>query len=115
MKKFIILSLVSVSMLFSGCTAIAIGGAAATGYAVGKDERSAKRVADDAGITAAVKTKFLADKYVKGLSIDVDTYAGEVTLTGTANSNFSIERAEGIARATRGVIDVRNNLTVVEK
>ena len=101
-------------MLFSGCAAIVIGGAAATGYAVGKDDRSAKRIADDAGITAAVKTKFLADKYVKGLSIDVDTYVGEVTLTGTANSNFSIERAENIARATRGVIDVRNNLTVVE-
>lgn len=114
MKKFIVLSLVSVSMLFSGCAAIVIGGAAATGYAVGKDDRSAKRIADDAGITAAVKTKFLADKYVKGLSIDVDTYVGEVTLTGTANSNFSIERAENIARATRGVIDVRNNLTVVE-
>ena len=113
MKKILILSLMTASLCFSGCTALVVGGAAATGYAVGKDERSAKQVADDAGITAGLKTKYLADKYVKGLSIDIDTYNGVVTLNGTSNSNFSRERAEEIARNTRGVVSVKNNLTTV--
>jgi len=113
MKKTVIVLFLAVSLCVTGCTALVVGGVAATGYAVGKDERSAKRVADDASITAAIKTKFLADKYVKGLSIDVDTYDAVVTLNGKANSNFSRERAEEIARSTRGVAEVRNNLVAV--
>jgi len=113
MKKTIIVTIFALSLCMTGCTALMVGGAAATGYAVGKDERSAKRVADDAGITAAIKTKFLADKYVKGLSIDIDTYNAIVTLNGKASSNFSRERAEEIARRTRGVADVKNNLVAV--
>jgi len=114
MKKNIAFVLLSFSFLLSGCAALVIGGAAAGGYAVAKDERSAKQIADDASITASIKTKLLADKYVKGFAIDVDTYNRVVTLNGELTSNFSREHAAAIASKTRGVIQVRNNLVLVK-
>ncbi len=113
MNKKIVSALLSVCLLSSGCAALVIGGAAAGGYAVAKDERSAKQIADDASITAAIKSKLLADKYVKGFAIDVDTYNRVVTLHGELTSNFSKERAGELATKTRGVIQVKNNLKVV--
>ena len=114
MKKSVIIVILSLALMSSGCAALVIGGAAAGGYAVAKDERSAKQIADDASITGAIKTKLLADKYVKGFSIDVDTYNRVVTLTGDLTSNFSKERASELAAKTRGVVQVKNNLTVVK-
>lgn len=114
MKKSVIIVILSLALMSSGCAALVIGGAAAGGYAVAKDERSAKQIADDASITGAIKTRLLADKYVKGFSIDVDTYIRVVTLTGELTSNFSKERAGELAAKTRGVVQVKNNLTVVK-
>ena len=114
MKKTLLITLFSINLLLSGCAALVIGGAAAGGYAVAKDERSAKQIADDASITGAIKSKLLADKYVKGFSIDVDTYNRVVTLNGNLTSNFSKERAGELAAKTRGVVQVKNNLTVAK-
>jgi hyperosmotically inducible protein len=68
--------------------------------------------AKDAAITAAVKSKFLADTAVSGLKIDVDTSNGIVTLTGMVGSAQESERAETMARKTDGVGSVVNNLRV---
>lgn len=94
----------------SGCAALLIGGAAAGGYAVGKDERSAKQILDDGTITASIKTRYAADKYVKALAIDIDTYDGVVTLNGKVGSYIEQERAEDIARDIVGVKSVVNRL-----
>jgi len=69
-------------------------------------------VVTDAEITAAVKTKLLADKTVGGLKIDVDTSNGVVTLSGPVHSG--VERAEAlkIARNTKGVKSVKNKLVL---
>lgn len=66
----------------------------------------------DAALTAAVKTKLLADRSVSGLKIDVDTRNGVVTLTGTVNNATEKSEAVRIARATDGVKTVRDNLKV---
>ena len=68
--------------------------------------------AGDAGVTAAVKAKLLADDQVGGLRIDVDTDAGVVTLTGTVRSADERTRALDIARQVEGVRDVSDRLTV---
>lgn len=68
--------------------------------------------ATDPGITAAIKTKLLADTSVSGLKIDVDTNAGVVTLTGRVNSAAEKETALRIARDTDGVRSVTDMLTV---
>lgn len=66
----------------------------------------------DASITAAVKTRLLADTDVAGLKIDVDTENSVVTLTGTVNTAAQKTEAGNIARDTTGVNRVVNNLRV---
>jgi len=66
----------------------------------------------DAGITAAVKTRLLADPDVAGLKIDVDTADKVVTLTGTVATAAQKTEAGNIARDTTGVSRVVNNLKV---
>jgi len=93
MQKILSLILLSTLITLSGCAAALVGGAAAGGYLVGKDERSARTVAGDASISTAIKSKLLANRYINGFKIDVDTYDSVVTMTGTLNSNFSKEQA----------------------
>ena len=101
MKKNITFFLLFCSLFLLGCSTFVVG------------ERSASQIASDASITGAVKSKLVADKYVKGFSINVDTYNSIVTLSGKLTSNFSKERAGELATKTRGVREVKNNLTVV--
>jgi hyperosmotically inducible periplasmic protein len=70
--------------------------------------------ANDATITASIKTKLLADDDVSGLKIDVDTTGGVVTLTG--NVKTAAEKAEAIriARETDGVKSVEDRLKIGE-
>lgn len=102
--------LLIMSPALSGCAALLIGGAAAGGYAVGKDERPVKQIVDDGTITASIKTRFGVDKYVKALAIDIDTYDGVVTLNGMVDSYVEQQRAEDIARDIVGVKSVINKL-----
>lgn len=67
---------------------------------------------NDPGITTAVKAKFAADDVVKAYKIDVDTRDRVVTLTGAVDSSQAKQRAVEIARATDGVNNVVDNLTV---
>lgn len=96
----------------SGCTAAVIGGAAVGGYYVGKDQRSAGQIADDAAVTAAVKTRLIASPDVRALDVNVDTYEAIVILKGAVASREQRGAAERLARSTRGVKGVRNELTV---
>ena len=72
----------------------------------------AGEVLEDGVITTKVKTALLADPDVKGLSIDVDTKNGVVTLKGTADKASAMDRAAQIARDTSGVKSVDNQLVV---
>jgi hyperosmotically inducible periplasmic protein len=99
----------------AGCVPLAIGGAAAGGYYVGKDERAPAVIASDGRITTAIKSRFIGDKYVDGLKISVETYEGIVTLRGEVNSSLPREQAERIARSVDGVKDVRNEIRIVRK
>lgn len=99
-------------ILASGCTALMVGGAAAGGYAVGKDDRPVTTIIDDGTITAAIKTKLVRSKYIKAADVNVDTREGVVTLNGTVNSYVAREQAETLATETNGVKSVINNLEV---
>lgn len=66
----------------------------------------------DPGITTAVKTKLAVDDTVKAYKIDVDTKDGKVTLTGTVDTAEAKSRAVDLARATKGVTDVDDQLAV---
>lgn len=66
----------------------------------------------DAGITAAVKTKLLADPDVAGLKLDIDTLNGVVTLAGRVRTAAEKAEAIRITRETSGVKDVNDKITV---
>jgi osmotically-inducible protein OsmY len=66
----------------------------------------------DAGITSAVKAKFVADDIVKSNDINVDTKDRVVTLKGDVQSAIARERAIELARTTDGVRDVVDALAV---
>jgi hyperosmotically inducible periplasmic protein len=83
-----------------------------SGCAVMRGQTDAGTYVDDRTITAAVKAKMIEDKTVGGLSINVDTLNGEVSLSGFAKSAAEKQQAENLARSTKGVRLVRNNLVV---
>ncbi len=101
--------------LLSGCTALLVGGAAAGGYQLGKDEREPSVVASDSAITTKIKSKFVADSTVSVFNIGVKTYEGTVTLTGTVGSFVARDQAHKIARTTKGVGIVNNQIVVEDK
>lgn len=74
--------------------------------------RSYGEVIDDATITAAVKSKLVWSRNTSGLSTDVDTKNGKVTLQGTADTIKSKDTASRVAMNTRGVKSVDNRLVV---
>lgn len=85
---------------------------AAGGCAVMRGQETVGSYVDDAAITARVKTKLLEDKTTGGMSINVDTLNGTVALSGFAKSQAEKAQAEQLARTTKGVKEVRNNLIV---
>jgi osmotically-inducible protein OsmY len=85
---------------------------AGTGCSVMRGQETVGSYVDDAAITTAVKAKFVEDKTVDAGAIKVETLNGTVALSGFAKSNAERQQAENIARSTKGVREVRNNLTV---
>jgi hyperosmotically inducible periplasmic protein len=75
-------------------------------------ERSYGEVIDDATITSQVKSKLLWSKNTEGLSTNVTTKRGKVSLVGTADSAATKDLAGRLAMNTRGVVSVDNQLVV---
>ena len=66
----------------------------------------------DAGTTAEIKAKLLADTQVSGLRIDVDTKDSVVTLTGAVSTMAEKNKALELARSVSGVTRVEDRLTI---
>ena len=67
---------------------------------------------DDTAITTKVKAALLADDYVKGLDIKVETRKGEVQLSGYVDSQEQIDKAVAIAKGVENVKNVDNKMMV---
>ncbi len=74
--------------------------------------RSYGEVVDDASITAAIKSKLMWSKHTDGLTTDVDTKQGRVTLLGFADNQGEKNMATRVAMNTRGVVSVDNQLVL---
>jgi hyperosmotically inducible periplasmic protein len=74
--------------------------------------RTAGEVVDDSTITTKVKSKLLADDLLRGIAISVETFEGEVTLTGAVDNASQRQRASDITRAVSGVKKVNNLLKI---
>lgn len=98
--------------LLSGCGAATLGGAAFGGYKGATDKRSVGTMFDDSVISSTVKTKMIADEFVKARHIDVDVLNGVVYLIGVVESSSQKRMAGDIARGVDGVKGVENQLLV---
>ncbi len=113
MNKVVLILVLTLTSLLSGCGALVVGGAAAGGYYVGQDERTLGEITDDATITSSINARYVKEKNISALDINVDTRRGVVTLYGSVDSQAAASSAVEIARNTSGVKQVISKLTVV--
>jgi len=88
---------------------------------ISADFDTAKEYTEDAATTSAVKSALALNKQLSSLDIHVDSTnnpgksGNDVTLTGQVPTEDDKRVAEEIARSTKGVANVVNNLEVVPK
>jgi hyperosmotically inducible periplasmic protein len=75
---------------------------------------AAKEVVDDSVITTKIKAEFAKDKEVSAMNIKVDTDKGMVKLSGSAKSKDEADKAASIAKNTKGVVSVKNDIQVTK-
>jgi len=95
----------SLAVLLTALTVLAVGCRSTTGQSVGEK-------VDDKALLASVKTKLVAEKAANLTRVNVDVSDGTVYLTGNVESADQKTRAEQIARDTKGVRSVVNNLQI---
>ena len=98
------LSAASASILVLG---LALGGCSVTG-----GQQSMGSYMSDTTITSDVKGQFANDTGVPGTAISVETLKGEVILSGFVKTQAEKDRAGALARATKGVTSVRDDIVV---
>ncbi|WP_426194810.1 BON domain-containing protein [Massilia sp. DWR3-1-1] len=67
---------------------------------------------DDTVITTKVKAALAADPAVKATEVNVETFRGTVQLSGFVASPEARQRAIEIARDTKGVHSVKNDMAI---
>lgn len=77
--------------------------------------RTGGEVVDDATISSKVKAKLYEENVLRGIAISVDTFEGNVTLTGAVDTREQKDRAEDIAKSVYGVRKVNNLIMLKEK
>jgi osmotically-inducible protein OsmY len=85
---------------------------ALTGCTVASGQKTAGEALDDTIITTRVKTALIEDSEIRAGEINVQTYKGEVQLTGFVSSQSAASKAVRITRGVEGVRDVRNDMQV---
>ena len=79
-------------------------------------KENVKEAVADSVITTKIKAEYAKDKQVSALNIKVDTDdKGVVTLSGKAKSTAEADKAVKIARDTKGVTSVKNDIMVQPK
>jgi hyperosmotically inducible protein len=88
---------------------------ATAGQRLDKAVADVKTTADDAALTAKVKTALANDVGLKTLKIDVDANGGVVVLKGQVDTDDMKNRAQEAAQSVKGVTWVQNQLSVAPK
>jgi osmotically-inducible protein OsmY len=110
MRLILTLLTLAIVPLIQGCVAAAIGGAAAAGYAVGEDRRSAATMAQDEAIELRIRNR-VAEEHPKA-HISAVSYNRMVLMNGTAPDEASKADIERIIRNLEGVRGVYNEMVV---
>lgn len=101
MKQFIRF----ISAFFMVLTLLIVAGCASTQKNAGTGEYF-----DDTVITTKVKAAILHEPTLSSAEINVETFKGEVQLSGFVNSRADISKAIEVTRAVNGVRIVKNDM-----
>jgi BON domain-containing protein len=80
-------------------------------YQAARDD-NAQRAQRDAALTARVKAALTAERAIASTAISVETYEGEVQLSGFVPAPDMASRAGRLVAGVSGVRTVHNNITV---
>ena len=106
----LVLMAVAAHSLLSGCAAVVLGGAAATGVLLTEDRRTVGTITEDQGIE--LKTGSRVGERVPGAHINTTSFNRLVLLTGEAPTTAAREDIERVARGVENVRGVYNELQV---
>lgn len=98
-QKFLAVLFVSLAVGLAGC-------------AGSRTQSTAGEYVDDSVITSKVKTRLIEDQALKAFQIDVETFRGDVLLSGFVDSSEQINKAVEVAKSVDGVKAVKNSLIV---
>ena len=82
------------------------------GCAATQKRESTGQYVDDSVITTKVKAAIFNEATLKTMQINVETFKGEVQLSGFVDSAQSVKKAGEVARGVNGVVSVKNDLLV---
>ncbi|MES2150202.1 MAG: BON domain-containing protein [Pseudomonadota bacterium] len=95
------------TMLFAASLVATMAGCASTSTKEGTGE-----YVDDTVITAKVKASIFNEPTLKSAEINVETFKGDVQLSGFVSNTESASKAVEIARGVKGVTSVKNDMRV---
>jgi osmotically-inducible protein OsmY len=84
----------------------------AVGCSSTNKQASTGEYVDDAVITTKVKAALINDPNVKAREVNVETFKGDVQLSGFVADPRDAQRAVEIARGVKGVTAVKNDIRV---
>jgi osmotically-inducible protein OsmY len=93
--------------IFTATVAFSLVGCAATGT-----RESTGEYVDDAGITTKVKAAIFNEPSLKSTEINVETFKGDVQLSGFVAQPEDAQKAATVARGVKGVVSVKNDIRV---
>ena len=93
------------SALFLAIALVSVVGCASTSKQSGTGE-----YIDDSVITTKVKAAIFNEPSLKATEINVETFKGEVQLSGFVSSQASMNKAVEVTRSVKGVKSVKNDM-----
>jgi hyperosmotically inducible periplasmic protein len=91
---------------------MALAAVLSAGCAVTRGQETTGAYVDDVGISTSLRAKYIEDKTVSFQAINVETLNGNVQLSGFAKTSAEKAQAEALARNTKNVRSVKNDIVV---
>ncbi|WP_029916768.1 BON domain-containing protein [Pelobacter seleniigenes] len=86
--------------------------ASLSGCSATRTRESTGQYIDNSVITSKVKAAIFDEPTLKSMQINVESFKGEVQLSGFVDSAQSVKKAGEVARSVEGVVSVKNDLVV---
>jgi osmotically-inducible protein OsmY len=91
---------------------VVVGLASVTGCASTSTKEGTGEYIDDSVITAKVKASIFNEPTLKSTEINVETFKGDVQLSGFVKQAQDAQKAVELARGVKGVVSVKNDVRI---